>query len=178
MLTKNKTYEMSEIVYLPIIDAPASDYDTIHTALRIAVQRIQAVGQELCIVTFDLLLFTKARDIVASCGDISPLKDITIRLEGFHLAMSFLGCIEYVMASSGLEDCCSLIYASGSVEKMLCGKAYARAIRYHSLIRLALATFVMKEINFSEEEQNILRELRGWPTTLQLKHCVMKIRLF
>lgn len=159
MLTKNETFETSEIVYLPIIDASASDYDIIHTALTMAVQRLQAVGQESCIVTFDLPLFIKARDIVASCGDISPIKNITIRLGGFHLAMSFLGYIGYVMAGSGLEDICGLIYASGSVEKMLCRKAYARAIRCHSLIRLALATFVMEEIDFSEQEQNILREL-------------------
>ena len=109
MLTKNKMSETSQIMYLPIIDAPASDYDTIYTVLRIAVQRLQTVNQKSCIVTFDPPLFIKVRDIVALCGDISPIKDTTVRLSGFHLAMSFLGYIGYIMVGSGLEDICGLI---------------------------------------------------------------------
>lgn len=39
---------------------------------------------------------------------------------------------------------------------MLCGKAYARAIRCRSLIRLALALIILKDINFSKNKEVIL----------------------
>lgn len=104
-------------------------------------------------------LFVKARDIVAPCSEICGVKSVIVRLGGFHLAMSFLGCIGYIMAGSGIEDICSLVYAKGSVDKMLSGKASARAIRCHSLIRLALALLVLKDIEFSDAENQILENV-------------------
>ncbi|XP_011685769.1 PREDICTED: uncharacterized protein LOC105448724 [Wasmannia auropunctata] len=71
MLTKNRMSVTSPIVYLPIIDAPASDYDTIHTALRIAVQRLQTVNQDLA----SLLL-------ICSCS--SKREILSLRVVIFH----------------------------------------------------------------------------------------------
>lgn len=59
------------------------------------------------------------------------------------------------MAGS-IEDICSLFYAQGSVDKMLCGKAYSRALYCHSLIRLALALIILQDIEFSDEEEELL----------------------
>ncbi|KYN29124.1 hypothetical protein ALC57_01443, partial [Trachymyrmex cornetzi] len=159
LLTRNKPFELAQIIYLPIIDAPPSDYDTIYTSLKVAVEKSAAVGQDFCMVTFDLPLFVKARDIVASCSEICGVKNVIVRLGGFHLVMSFLGCIGYIMAGSGIEDICSLVYAKGFIDKMLSGKAYARAIRCHSLIRLALALLVLKDIEFSDAENQILENV-------------------
>lgn len=47
--------------------------------------------------------------------------------------MSFLGCIGSLMAGSGLKEAISQVYAEGSVEQMLSGKAVARAVRAHFL---------------------------------------------
>lgn len=117
MLTRDKSFELTQIRYLPIIDAPPSDYDTIYTCLKLAVEISTAAGQDFCVVTFDLLLFVKARDVIASCSDVCGLKNVIVRLDEFHLAMSFLGCIGYVMTGSDLEDICSFIYAKKSVQK-------------------------------------------------------------
>lgn len=144
---------------MPIIDALPSDYDTINTALQMAVERSTTAGLDFCIVTFDLPLYLKAKDIVASCGQDSPIKNVIVRLGAFHTSMSFLGCIGYIMAGSGIEDICKLIYSEGCVEKLLSGKAYARAIRCHSLIRLALALLIFKDLDFSNEEKDILIKL-------------------
>lgn len=84
-LTKNSiSFDMTQILYLPIIDANPSDYDTIYTSLKMAVKKSKSADQNFCMVTFDLPLYIKARDIVASCSDISDVKDVIIKLGGFH----------------------------------------------------------------------------------------------
>lgn len=45
LLTRNyKPFELAQIMYLPIIDAPPSDYDTIYTSLKVAVEKSAAAG--------------------------------------------------------------------------------------------------------------------------------------
>lgn len=45
--------------------------------------------------------------------------------------MSFFRAIGYIMQGSGLKEVLSDIYAPKSLEKMLNGHAYARAVRAH-----------------------------------------------
>ncbi len=59
-------------------------------------------------------------------------------LGGLHTQMSFLGCIGYIMAGSGIEDILELVYTKITTIHMLSGKAIARAIRGHSLVDEAL----------------------------------------
>lgn len=51
--------------------------------------------------------------------------------------MSFMGAVGYIMNGSGIKELFNIVYASASVDKMLTGHAYARALRAHIL---ALAT--------------------------------------
>ena len=73
----------------------------------------------------------------------SNLRDIVLRLGGFHTEMSFLGCIGHLMAGSGLQELLELIYASNAVVHMLTGKAIARAVRAHLIIDAALNSLVL-----------------------------------
>ncbi len=68
---------------------------------------------------------------------VSDLKDI---IRGFHAEMSFLGCIGYLMAGSGLQEVLELIYAS---MHMLSGKAIARAVWAHLIVDAALNALVL-----------------------------------
>ena len=45
--------------------------------------------------------------------------------------MSFLGCIEHIMAGTGLQSVLVQIYASNTVTHMLTGEAYSRAVLGH-----------------------------------------------
>ena len=47
----------------------------------------------------------------------------------------------------------SVIYAQNSVEKMLTGHAYARAIRGHILTHLGLEHIILQTIEFTEEHR-------------------------
>lgn len=63
---------------------------------------------------------------------------IVLKLGGFHMLISFLGGIGAVMDGSGLREVMENIYASHTVNHMLDGKAYARAVRCNFLIDASL----------------------------------------
>jgi len=83
------------------------------------------------ILAFDQPLWWKALMITVTEPAGSDLRDIVLCLGGFHMEMSFLGCIGHLMATSGLQEVLELIYASSAVVHMLNGFAIARAIRGH-----------------------------------------------
>lgn len=132
--TANNNFVRSKIMFLPFINASPSDYDTIYTTLISALTRKKASNCKSCIVTFDQPLFWKALDIVSCADPSSEIGSIIVRLGGFHLIMSLLGAIGHIMSGSGLEDALKIIYAENSVEKILLGHAYSRALRAHFLV--------------------------------------------
>lgn len=79
-------------------------------------------------------------------------QDVVPRLGGFHTLMSFLGCIGFLMAESGLKEALSLIYALLFVENVLCGYTYARAVKAHTLTRLALTEVIFSEIDANDDD--------------------------
>ncbi|GBM73980.1 hypothetical protein AVEN_121791-1 [Araneus ventricosus] len=55
------------------------------------------------------------------------------------------------MQGSGIKEVLSLIYAPNSLDKMLTGHAYARAVRAHTLLHLTLATIISKELVIDDD---------------------------
>lgn len=148
-MTKNKKYDRSEIIPLPFINASPSDKSTIYTAVLEAIRRLPE-GQNTCILTFDQPLYIKAREIALE-SDLQISKSIVMRLGGFHLLMSFMGSIGFIMAGSGLQDLWKVIYASTSTEQMVTGHAYSRALRAHLLTQEALYHIIFSQKNTSAE---------------------------
>lgn len=143
-------YSKSQITFLPFIHQPASNYNTVYTTLLCALENAKRYGHTVCIVTFDQPLYAKAREIVSAAPDGSEVSKIIVRLGGFHLLMSYLGAIGYIMQGSGIKEVLSEIYAPKSLEKMLNGHAYARAVRAHTLLQLALAITILKTIDIND----------------------------
>ncbi|GBP41568.1 hypothetical protein EVAR_20376_1 [Eumeta japonica] len=140
----NVAYHSSKIIPVPFIKNPPSDYDTIFTSL-VEAKQCQKQVQKIVFVTFDQPLYHKAREILASIdldNDLYNLSSVQVRLGGFHLLMSFLGAIGFIMDGSGLKEAFCEIYAENSSEKALSGHAYARAIRGHFLVQLALSELI------------------------------------
>lgn len=162
-VTTGESFAKSKIICLPFIDAPPSDYDTIYTALLFAVDQCTIANQEACIVTFDLPLYMKAHDIIHSADLNDPVKNLIVRLGGFHLLMSFLESIGYIMGGSGLADIFNNIYATNSVDKIMTGHAYSRAVRAHISIHLALAKQIMDDIEFTDDERDEIYYVIGNP---------------
>ncbi|CAB3252778.1 unnamed protein product [Arctia plantaginis] len=139
-------FSKSKISFLPFVQQPASNYNTIYTTLLCALEDAKRHNHTVCIITFDQPLFAKAREIVSAAPEGSELSKIIVRLGGFHLLMSFFGAIGYIMHGSGLKEVLSEIYVPKSLEKMLNGHDYARAVRAHTLLQLTLALTILKEL--------------------------------
>ena len=58
---------------------------------------------------------------------------VIVRLGGFHTPKSFLGCVGYIMADSGLKDIMRLVYP-GDVTHIMDDESYYKALRAHFLI--------------------------------------------
>lgn len=145
MVSKIINKEKTSVTYLPFINSPPNEYSTVHTSLQYALNNSQEAGATVCFVTFDQPLYLKAREI--TCGTI------VVRLGGFHTLMSFMGCIGHTMAGSGLKDVLCQVFAANSVDKILTGHAYSRAIRGHLLVQLVLCRIVLEGTDVLEEEK-------------------------
>ena len=90
------------------------------------------------VVGFDQPLWWKGLMIIDNEPVDSDLKNIVLHLGGFHLEMSFVGCIGHLRSASGLQHVLELVYASNAVTYMLTCKEIARTVRAHMLVDAAL----------------------------------------
>lgn len=144
------------ITYLPMIDLSSSSYTCIYSTLMFIAKEATKNGTS-AVCTFDQPLWWKARLMIEAEPVTSPIKKIVLMLGGFHLKMSYLGCIGYLMTGSGLQETLEQIYAPNSVVKMLNGKAIARSIRGHLLVYAALNAIICEE-TYNESEKSIIGE--------------------
>ena len=88
--------------------------------------------------TFDLAVAKKAYSLVWQIPD--EFSDVIVRMGSFHLTCAFMGALGKKMRCSGLEEVLieSGICASGSIEQVLTGKHYNRALRVHKVVYEAL----------------------------------------
>ena len=127
---------MGRIDILPFVNHDPNQPDTLHSALSFVEECSRKYDFGPVPVTFDQPLYIKAAEIVASSSDIT---NVFVRLGGFHFFMSFLGSIGHIMSESGLKTLWETVYASKSVNHMLTGHAYARALRAHMLSAAAIS---------------------------------------
>ncbi|KAK3701946.1 hypothetical protein RRG08_017837 [Elysia crispata] len=100
-------------------------------------------------VTFDLAVEKKAYALI--WHDAERYKNVVIHLGVFHTVLSYLGALGKLMKGSGFEDIITEadLCASGSLDKMMNGKHYNRALRVHTIMLEAL-----ERLLFTAFEQN------------------------
>lgn len=129
----------SSETFLPMIDLTPSDPTCVRSTLEYLAEHAKRHGTTP-VITFDQQLWWIAYMVIESQPTDSPLREIVLILGGFHTEMSFLGTIGSLMAGSGLKEAIYQVYAGGSVDQMLSGKAVSRAVRDHCLVDCALNT--------------------------------------
>ena len=94
---------VSEVFFMPMIDLNPGDLSCIYSTLRFVASQARKYNVTP-VLTFDQPLYLKALSIVNSEKAGRELKSVVLRLGTFHLQMSFLGSIGYLMAGSGLQE--------------------------------------------------------------------------
>ena len=147
---QKETYQTSSIQVLPFINLDPTKLDTIYSALTFAPEQMvkqdptPPVGKKLlAAVTFDQPLFAKADDIALT--NPTELDRLLIRLGGFHMAISYMGGIGFIMKGSSIEDVLATVYAPNTIVHMLTGHAYSRTLRGHFLVAAALTQLMIEQ---------------------------------
>ena len=152
----------SEVLFMPIIDLNPSDESCIYSTLSYIESQAIHLNIPTPCITFDQPLWLKAVEIIKA-----KAMNIVCRLGGFHTLMSFLGSIGSMMKGSGLEEVLEKAYGPNVVNHIISGKAFARALRAHSLVEAALvnkligniSTNTNREITCPGREANIDQDL-------------------
>jgi hypothetical protein len=104
-VTSGLDFYGSKIIFLSFIRTAPTDYDTVFISPFEASEKSKGHFQKTCFITFDQLLFFKARDIAeGGC--------VVVRIGEFHLLISFMGCIGAIMAGSCLKALFMTIYTN------------------------------------------------------------------
>ena len=128
----------SKIGYCPTIKGSSTEFSTVYTVMKHAQKMCTNLGQVDTVITFDLAIYTKAKQIQMKF--LEEFSGTVIRLGGFHIALNFLSLLGKKFCSSGLEDLLieSGVYAAGTASAVMKGKSYNRGIRAHKLAMEAL----------------------------------------
>lgn len=116
--------EQTSIGYLPIVQAPANDIDTLNTVVMRVLHVAKSLQQEHVVLTVDEGLYPKLMELKWS---VEQYKDTLIPcLGGLHIAMNFLGVIGRHMDESGL---CQLwtecdVLGANAAQNVMSGKSY------------------------------------------------------
>ena len=107
---------------------------TVFETLSKAAQTKEEMKLKSIIVVFDQAIYSKAVEIIWKHGDL--FSDIVPRLGAFHTICVLLSVIGKWFGPVGLRDIIieSGVIEEGSIEAVLNGKAYNRAVRFHKLI--------------------------------------------
>ena len=128
------TAPLTSIGYCPIIPSSPTEYSTVYTVMKTVQNMMKDLQQKHTVLTFDEAIYCKAKEIQWRSND--EFKDTVIRLGGFHTALTFIAVIGKRYEESGIEDLLveSGVYGSGSVMKIMTGKAYNKGVRALKLL--------------------------------------------
>ena len=115
--------------YAPTIEVPPADMATVYTTLRRGKYMASAVKQDYQIHTFDQQLYAIAQQV--KWANMDEFNNLVNRLGGFHGMCCFIACIGKLWGDGGLKDMLvdSDVYALTTVDQMLTGRQFHRAVR-------------------------------------------------
>ena len=167
----------SNVGYCPMIDRNSTEYSTIYTVLKHAQKVTSALWQQDTVLTFDLLIYMRAKQIQWRYPE--EFTNVIIRMGGFHIALNYLGLMGKYL-DSGLDDLLieSGVYAAWIMEALMKGKSYNRGVRAYKLVseamfRLMWSAFVewytsADDVTLNEEE-HVLQSVMAFTPCNRIK---------
>ena len=154
--------EMTSVGYMPIIQAPAHEMDTLNTVVKRCRHVANVLGQSHVVLTVDEALFCKLMELKWAKPEYQNF--LIVRLGGLHTAMNFLKAIGKHIQSSGLPDAWieSKLLGPKTAEQVLAGKSYARGIRTHKLTLQAMWRILIPRLllHINESNPELSRQIR------------------
>ena len=131
-------HEVTMVGYMPIIQAPAHEMDTLNTVVKKCMHVATVLGQQYTIITVDQALYCKLVELKWAIPEYR--EKLVVQLGGLHISMCFLKTIGDHMKGSGLVDSWreSGLLGPNAAETVMNGKAYKRAMRAHKITLQAL----------------------------------------
>ncbi|KAJ8034973.1 hypothetical protein HOLleu_22029 [Holothuria leucospilota] len=131
--------EVSQVTYLPVINASPTEYDTLYTVLKESLVIADKSSVKTVVVVMDEATYAKAQQIRWSSEVFR--NRVVMRLGEFHVSMAYLACLGSRFGEAGLRDLLieSDIVAQGSINGVLSGHHYNRSVRTHKLTADALS---------------------------------------
>ena len=126
------------VVFNPILMSSPTDISTVYTTLKRAKEQVNALGQNICPIVFDMGLLSKALEVVwakpKEFEGVIPLEG------GMHFLMSCFAGIGFVYGELGLKELLyeSDVFAKNTAEHILSGKDFDRALRAVLIVDEAL----------------------------------------
>ena len=100
-VVSQEQHDISRIEILHFVHHNPNQHDTISLALMYVQKLAEKHKIDICRVTVDQHLCIEAAEFVHSSENINK---VVVRLEGFHLVMSYMGAIGHIMSRCGLQD--------------------------------------------------------------------------
>ena len=164
------------IGYCPLIEGSSTDFSTIYIVLKHAQAISAIVGQTDTIITFDLAIYIKAKQLQWRFS--AEFSKVVVRVGGFHIALNYLALMGEKYASSGLDDLLveSGVYGAGAVSALMKGKAYNRGVRAHKLLMEAFFRLLWQVfLNWCQSSgQDVVSRQRD-ELSQKIKECIAAV---
>ena len=90
------------IRYCPMINSLPTDCSTVYTVMKNLQQMMESLGQRESVITFDLAIYVKAKEIQWRRPD--EFGDMVVRMGGFHIILNYFSLMGKKFENFGLED--------------------------------------------------------------------------
>lgn len=157
--------EVTSVGYMPIIQAPAHELDTLHTVVQRCKHIATSLGQHYVVLTVDEALYCKLMELKWAKDAYQDF--LIVRMGGLHTSLTFLKVIGKHIHSAGLLDAWveSKMLGPGTAEQIIFGKgkSYSKAIRAHKLTIQAMWRILLpKLLSFIQNEsEEIMDEVKA-----------------
>ncbi|XP_046842015.1 uncharacterized protein LOC124436135 [Xenia sp. Carnegie-2017] len=167
--------EVSRVGYLPVINAPPTEYSTINEILKRSKNIAEKLDLQYAVLVFDEAVYSKVQHI--RWKEPVYYDKLVVRLGEFHTVMSFLSAVSKLFEDGGLKDLLieSGVVSEGSVKSVLSGKNYNRSMSCHKILyedkgfRDCIESELFEEI--CEEYENFIQNASSKSRTFAFWSC-------
>lgn len=158
LIRDNIVVVQSKIAYLDALDAPATEYATAYEILKRALAIKDLLGLSGIVAVFDQALYAKCAEMKWQYSE--EFEPVVIMMGGFHLLQVLFNVIGIRFGDAGVRDLAILskVVAQGSIDSVLGGKNYNRAVRFYKILYDALMRLLMDQFHSTlpQEQEEIV----------------------